>query len=190
MKAGSLVLGMTVLWTVGSVARADGLPAGLAGLDAAMNATGRVGDPWKRSDPPIAAGSVPEDPYSQRHSPETAARAVRSDGHAPPAPSGDLSEQEYRQTDVAVSNCRVEVARRRQVALARVAAGTVLLRFTVEPSGRVRDAEAVSEIDTDLELAACAKRVLSDWRFAKHAGRDITVERLYRLADGGSADQR
>ena len=186
MRMGPMVLGMAVVWGAGAGARAEVVPAGLAGLDVAMNGTGRVGNPWQGSDAPIVAPNVPN-PSAYRHAPVTTPSALRDDDRAPARRRGDLSEQEYRQTDVAVANCRVEVARRRQVAPARLAAGSVLLRFTVETSGRVRDAEAVSETNTDLEVAACAKRVLSDWRFAKHAGREITVERIYRLDNGGNS---
>ena len=62
-----------------------------------------------------------------------------------------------------------------------------MFRFTVEQSGHVRDAEAVSATDTDLEVAACAKRVLSEWVFARHASGEVTVERAYRLGDGRAA---
>ncbi|HXJ20168.1 MAG TPA: hypothetical protein VMT03_08035 [Polyangia bacterium] len=190
MKPGWWMLGTVFLWTAGGVARADSLPVGLAGLDVAMSGTGRIGDPWQRSDAQIAAPKVSQDPAAPPHERDTGARAAPRDGQASAPQQGDLLEQEYRQTEVAVANCRVEVARRRQVLPARLAAGTVRLRFTVEMSGRVRDAEAVSQTDTDLELAACAKRVLSDWRFAKHAAGEITVERVYRLAGGESADRR
>ena len=74
----------------------------------------------------------------------------------------------------------MEVARRRQVAPKAVAAKEVVLRFDVEADGHVRNAEAVSALDTDLEIAACAKRVLSEWVFAKHRGEAIAVERTYR----------
>ena len=55
------------------------------------------------------------------------------------------------------------------------------MRFNVEADGRVRDAEAVSAPGTDSQIAACAKRVLSEWVFAKHAGDAIAVERTYRF---------
>jgi outer membrane biosynthesis protein TonB len=73
------------------------------------------------------------------------------------------------------------VARRRQIPPGKLAAKEVVLRFTVEPDGRVRDAEAVSAPDTDLEVAACAKRVLSEWVFARHHGDAIAVQRTYRF---------
>ncbi len=92
-----------------------------------------------------------------------------------------LSEEELRRTDAPVEGCRVEVARRRQVALEKLAAKEVVVRFTVQPDGRVRNAETVSAPATDLEIAACAKRVLSEWMFAKHPGPAITARRTYNF---------
>jgi hypothetical protein len=61
----------------------------------------------------------------------------------------------------------------------------VVVRFTIEKSGRVREAEALSAVDTDLEVAACAKRVLSDWKFPKRVrDAEVVVERTYRFLRG------
>ena len=69
--------------------------------------------------------------------------AARNDDlSALPAQTEALGEAELKQTEVRVGACRVEVARRRQVPPSKVAAGTVRLRFVVEPNGRVHDAEA------------------------------------------------
>src|SRR5437763_1523719 len=76
------------------------------------------------------------------------------------------------------------VARRRRVPPAKIAASTVVVRFTIERDGRVRDAEALIAAGTDLEVAACAKRVVSQWVFAKRAKDATVVERTYRF--GGS----
>jgi hypothetical protein len=181
MKAGCVVMGVVIWGALGS-ARADGL----AGLDADLNATGRVGSLTPRMQTPIAVPSIP-DPQSVRQAPDTAVGRLRRESDARADETAGLSDQEYQQTDAAVAECRVEVARRRRISAAKVAVGTVVLRFTVEPSGRVRDAEAVSATDTDLEVAACAKRVLSEWVFARHASGEITVERSYRLADNRPA---
>jgi outer membrane biosynthesis protein TonB len=105
---------------------------------------------------------------------ETAARAARpGDGGA-----------EVALTEAPVAACHIEVARRRHLPLAKVAAGTVVLRFTIEADGRVRDAEALAADRTDLEVAACAKRVLSEWVFAKRAQGNVVVERMYRFDVG------
>lgn len=179
MKAGGLLMGM-VFWMAAGSVRAENPRSGLAGLDAAMNGTGRVGDLSPRSDGPIGAPSIPEERAVPK-APRAAPAAARPDERVLPPEATALSEEEYLQTEGPVANCRIEVARRRRVAPSQVSAGTVVLRFTVERSGRVRNAEAIWAANTDLEVAACAKRVLSDWTFAKHPTGDVTVERVYRV---------
>ncbi|HVZ85578.1 MAG TPA: AgmX/PglI C-terminal domain-containing protein [Polyangia bacterium] len=183
MRARFVVMGVVVWGALGS-ARAE--TSGLAGLDADLNATGRVGTFSPRSEAPIVVPSIP-DPEAIRQAPDTAAGRLRRQSDARVDETAGLSDQEYEQTDSAVAECRIEVARRRRVSATKVSAGTVVLRFTVEQSGHVRDAEAVSATDTDLEVAACAKRVLSEWVFARHASGEVTVERAYRLGDGRAA---
>jgi hypothetical protein len=185
MQRGWLILGF-FLGIAGGAASAGAGNGGLSGLDAELNGTGRVGaiTPGTKSQieaPDAGASPAPE---ARPARPVAATRSSDSPGEIPdevaraPANAGE----EYRQTDARVTACRVEVARRRQVPPAKVAAGTVTVRFTVEPSGHVRDAEAISASETDLEVSACAKRVLSEWVFAKHAGKPITVQRTYQLA--------
>lgn len=190
MKAGGVLMGI-VFWVTAGSARADNPQGGLAGLDAAMNGTGRVGALAPRSDGPIDGANIPDE-QALRHGPKAAPADSRRDEHRLLSRPAGISELEVLQTEGPVANCRIEVARRRRVAPAQVSAGTVVLRFTVEPSGRVRDAEAVWAANTDLDVAACAKRVLSNWTFAKHALGDIQVERSYRVGDGrfmGRADK-
>lgn len=189
MKAGGVLMGI-VFWVTAGSAHADNPPGGLAGLDAAMNGTGRVGDLSPRAEVPVGAARIP-DGQAVGNTPKAAPAGGLREERTPPRAPG-LAEEEYQQTERPVANCRIEVARRRRVVPTQVSAGTVVLRFTVEPSGRVRDAEAVSAANTDLDVAACAKRVLSDWTFAKHASGDIQVERSYRVGDGrfmGRADK-
>ena len=92
-------------------------------------------------------------------------RRASSRGHA-----DAIIEAEYRRAEPRLQQCRIEVARRRRVAPSRVAAKSVTLRWTIEPSGRVHDAEALLAPQTDTEVAACAKRVISEWVFAKQPG--------------------
>ncbi len=181
MKAGGWVMGM-VLWVAAGSARADNRQGGLAGIDAAMNGTGRVGDLSPRAEVPVGAARIP-DGRAVGNAPKVAPASGDREEPTLPRATG-LSEQEYQQTERSVANCRIEVARRRRVVPAQVSAGTVVVRFTVERSGRVRDAEAVWAANTDLEVAACAKRVVSEWTFSKHASGDIHAEHSYRLGDG------
>jgi hypothetical protein len=172
-----LVFGVGVAAAAAVVPMARG--EGLAGLDDKLNATGRIGTytPHASIAPATDAGV----PATGREPAPAIARA--GDGTTAPAslPVG-VSELEVRPTDEAVAACRVEIARRRQVPPAKIAASTVVVRFTIDRSGRVHDAEALSAPDTDLEVAACAKRVLSQWVFTKRARDGVVVERTYRFS--------
>jgi hypothetical protein len=182
MRTRWLVLGV-FLGIAGGAASADSGHSGLSGLDAELNGTGRVGAISPGTKSQIEAPDAGATPEARPARPIATTRPTETLGATPSdvARSADDNE-EYRQTEARVAACRVEVARRRQVPPAKVAAGTVTVRFTVEPTGRVRDAEAISASGTDLEVSACAKRVLSEWVFAKHAGKPVTVQRTYQLA--------
>jgi hypothetical protein len=166
------------------VVRADGL----AGLDAKLRDTGRVGTlsppalrPIQAATPDAGADDRARDPRRARDRIE--ADDTAADGATDAAHPTGIAEEELQRTEGAVAGCRIEVARRRRVAPSKVAAGTVRLRFTIEGSGRVREAEALSTVQTDLEVAACAKRVLSEWRFPKQArAAEVVVERTYSFS--------
>jgi hypothetical protein len=163
-------------------ASAEPTATGLAGLDDKLSSTGRIGAYAPQSSSQIAPGIAP--PTSERDSASRALQPVSTERATLSVPAerrGSLAEEEFTPTDGPVVACRVEVARRRQVAPKKLAAKEVVLRFNVEADGHVRNAEAVSALDTDLEIAACAKRVLSEWVFAKHPGEAIAVERTYRF---------
>ena len=163
-------------------ASAEPAEKGLAGLDDKLSSTGRIGAYAPQSSSEIAPGVAP--PTSETDSASRGLRPVSTERANPGAPAdrrGGLAEEEFTPTDGPVAACRVEVARRRQVAPKKLAAKEVVLRFNVEADGHVRNAEAVFAPETDLEIAACAKRVLSEWVFAKHAGEAIAVERTYRF---------
>jgi hypothetical protein len=180
---------MTARWVflgvmIGSVAgyaSAETSGTGLAGLDDKLSSTGRIGVYAPRSSSQIAPGIAP--PTSERDSASRGLQPIapgRANLSVPVERPRGLAEEEFIPTEEPVAACRVEVARRRQVAPKTLAAKEVVLRFNVEADGHVRNAEAVSALDTDLEIAACAKRVLSGWVFAKHPGEPIAVERTYR----------
>ncbi len=170
--------GMVVLVALfGQASSAEPPSSGLSGLDQAMGATGRIGVYT-----PAPAGQIQPAAPEADSAARPLARPPERDAPPEPAarPSG-LVEEELHPTEAPVAACRLEVARRRQIAPGKLAAKEVVLRFTVEPDGRVRDAEAISAPNTDLEVAACAKRVLSEWVFARHRGEAIAVQRTYRF---------
>ena len=179
-KLGWLVVGVglaagAAVYQLQSIAHGEGL----AGLDAQLTGTGRIGTlapevghiaPASDAGPP--PGARDPAPANVRIDDEAAGRAARA---------GDRGNWEVGLTEAKVAACHLEVARRRHLPPAKIAAGTVVLRFTIEKTGRVRNAEALSAEGTDLEVAACAKRVLSEWVFAKRAQGGTVVERTYRF---------
>jgi len=181
MTARWVLLGVMIGAAAG-YASAEPAETGLAGLDGKLSSTGRIGAYAPQSSTEIAP--LIAAPMSERDSAPRVLQPV-STAHANLSGQADrrggLAEEEILPTEGRVIDCRVEVARRRQVSPKKLAAKEVVLRFNVEADGHVRNAEAVSALDTDLEIAACAKRVLSEWVFAKHAGEAIAVERTYRF---------
>jgi hypothetical protein len=69
-----------------------------------------------------------------------------------------------------VLTCRLKIATDRRVKLEQVAAGTVLLRWTVEPGGGVTNAETVARKKTDPEVLSCIRRQMEEWVFIRGPG--------------------
>jgi len=76
-----------------------------------------------------------------------------------------------------VADCRIEVARNRQVPPAQVPAETLLLRWTIKPTGDVAASDVVATSPTDIDVMTCAKSAMSQWRFSPPRGGSIDMER-------------
>jgi len=184
MRRGGLwSLGIAAIVMISATAGAEGL----TGLDAKLEGTGRIGAPPSQAGGGILAATPDAGAPERARDPRQALVRIEDDAAAQAAAATttratSADEEELQRTDGAVASCHIEVARRRRVPPAKIAAGSVVVRFTIEKSGRVREAEALSALDTDLEVAACAKRVLSQWTFAKRARDALVVERTYRFS--------
>jgi hypothetical protein len=88
-------------------------------------------------------------------------------------------DQEIAANFEAVENCRVDVARMRRVALSKVAADQLLLRWTIEPSGLVGATEVVATAQVDLDLMDCVKAAMSRWAFTRPRGGSLRIERAF-----------
>jgi hypothetical protein len=180
MSARWLLLIGAAVWGLGGRAWAEPPSTGLNGLDRELGSTGRIGVYAPRSSTPIEP--APKEADTAARAPEVPADDDDHEATEPKAAvTAVLSEEEFHRTDAPVAGCRVEVARRRQISPSKLAAKEVVVHFTVQANGHVREAEAVSAPGTDLEIAACAKRVVSEWVFAKHTGRDIAAQRTYHF---------
>ena len=86
-------------------------------------------------------------------------------------------DRQIRARFASVRDCRVEVARRKQVAPARVNAGALTLRWVILPTGEVVAAAVVVTTPTDGELVDCVKRRMVTWTFTRPRGGSVAVER-------------
>jgi hypothetical protein len=176
-----VLLGVVLLAGRTALAEGESGAPRLPGLDAQLNATGRIADiaPQTASSIETTQPTDLKAGAGDRAPGDALNRALATSARSREQTAG-LAE-EFRPTDSKVASCRIEVARRRQVLPSKVTAESVVVRFTVEASGRVHDAEAVWVTATDPEVAACAKRVVSSWTFPKRLAGPTTVERTYHF---------
>jgi len=98
-------------------------------------------------------------------------------------PSGVLNQRvldrEINEQFAQIANCRVEVARAKQVTPPQIVADTLLLRWTIERDGSTAATDVVATAPVDLAVMDCAKRVMSQWKFTAPRGGSIAVERPF-----------
>ncbi|HVV51260.1 MAG TPA: hypothetical protein VHO06_16445 [Polyangia bacterium] len=78
-----------------------------------------------------------------------------------------------------VDDCRLDVARDRQVSPGKVLADRLLLRLTIEPSGATGPTEVVATTPVDLDVMDCVKAAMSRWTFTRPRGGAVHVERTF-----------
>jgi hypothetical protein len=106
-----------------------------------------------------------------------------ADAPPPRPPEGAIDatrlSQEIQANFETLENCRVDVARARQVELSKVAADQLLLRWTIMPSGLTGSTEVVAARPVDLDLMDCVKAAMSRWTFTRPRGGAVHVERAF-----------
>jgi len=80
---------------------------------------------------------------------------------------------------ISLEACRFDLARQLGVTPAEIAAGIVTLRWTVEPSGRVRDVSVVAWSPTDEAVTACANLVVVRRVLPNPVERPVALEWTY-----------
>jgi len=134
---------------------------------------------------PPASGPVPVRPdtgdKSERPVQEVAAKV---DVPRPP-PHGTINagtlDAEVGEHFARLDDCRIDVARRRQVPPVDVRADALTLRWTIRRNGTVGATEVVAASPTDLDVMDCVKAEMSTWTFTRPRGGSLPVERAFKF---------
>jgi hypothetical protein len=89
-----------------------------------------------------------------------------------------LLDQEIDARFASLDHCRVDVARRKRVSPAQIAADTLTLRWTILGKGQVAAMDVVGSTPVDPEVMDCIKREGSSWRFTAPFGGDVRLQRV------------
>lgn len=110
-----------------------------------------------------------------------AAAALDVDEPPPKAGRGTLNrrafEREAGDRLAALDDCRVAVARQKRITPAEVEASALLLRWTIQPDGRVDQTEVVATKPVDPAVMDCIKSTMAGWTFTPPTGGPVSVER-------------
>ena len=90
-----------------------------------------------------------------------------------------LSFQYGKAFTASVEECRFDVARRAGIAPAQIVAGLITLRWTIEPSGYVRDVSAITSSPTDPAVTACVKRLVAGRALLNPVEKPLALEWTY-----------
>jgi hypothetical protein len=133
-------------------------------MDAEMRRTGQVAAPDLHGERTsiLRAASLAQRPEMKVRF----VRATPSKNKMTPRPVRDdpvLSSEYGKEFVASVEKCRFDVAGRWRTTPGKVLAGTITLRWTIEPSGHVRDVTATAAALTDEAVVACAEKVVAGW---------------------------
>jgi hypothetical protein len=80
-----------------------------------------------------------------------------------------------------LGRCRRDVARDKHVPAAQLAAGAMLLRWTIDATGTVSAPEVVEQTPVDPAIMDCVKRTIAGWTFSPPDKGRLSVERHYQF---------
>jgi hypothetical protein len=135
--------------------------------------------------PAPAAGQIENDSTPTTSPKEKSIARVASSIDVAPAaaPSGFIDprvlDKEITERFSQIADCRVEVARAKQVTPTQVVADKLLLRWIIEPDGTTASTDVVATAPVDLGIMDCAKRVMSQWKFTPPRGGAKPIERPF-----------
>ena len=146
-----------------------------------LRETGKVGVVPEASAPPESL--TPGD-MSWAGQPEKSVEPVAAGFAAAPPPRPPtgtidplLLDREMNANLAKVEDCRIEVARARQVPPAQIPADPLVQRGTIQPTGQARARDVLASATTDQEVVSCARETMSQWRFTPPRGGSMDVEK-------------
>ncbi len=146
-----------------------------------LRETGRVGVMPEAGPPPesLTPGAMPWAGQPEKSVQPVAAGFAAAPPPRPPVGTIDpmLLNRELAANLAKVEDCRIEVARARQVAPAEVPAEPLLLRWTIQPNGQARARDVLASAMTDQDVVSCAKATMSQWQFTPPRGGSLDLER-------------
>jgi hypothetical protein len=148
--------------------------SGLNGLDPGR--TGRI------ANVPVAHGGATIAPAVLRESHEAPVAPAATVALAPPPPGvidDKLLSQEIATRFEPLALCRIDVARNKQLRAEEVEADRLTLRWTIEPTGKVRATEVVATTPVDADVLHCVKHQMTAWTFSRPSGGPLPVERVF-----------
>ena len=146
-----------------------------------LRETGKVGVMPEASAP---AESLTPGAVSWAGQPEKSIQPVAAGFAAAPPPRPPvgtidpiLLNREMAANLAKVEDCRIEVARRRQVPPAQIAAEPVVLRWTIQPTGQAWTRDVLASATTDEDVVSCVRARMSQWQFTAPRGGSMDLER-------------
>jgi hypothetical protein len=145
-----------------------------------LRETGRIGPMF-----PEGSGGIQRDDLAMPA--ETTIQNVAFTEHKRPRVGAGVIDEAVLDREVrarlsAAQDCRIEVARRKQVAPSEVVASPLTLRWTILPSGGVASTAVIASAADDGELADCLKKQMVSWVFSRPSGGPVSVERTFELS--------
>jgi len=148
--------------------------AGLNGLD--PDRAGRI------ANVPVAHAGASIAPAILRQRQEEPVTPAATVALAPPPPGvidGKRLDSEIAARFEPLEQCRIDVARGKQLRADAVAADRLTLRWTIELTGKVHAPEVVGTTAVDADVLDCVKHQMSGWTFSHPSGGPLPVEREF-----------
>jgi hypothetical protein len=170
-----------VIWVGAMVSVAAGCERGAHAQTASLNGldpdrAGRI------ANVPVAHEGTSIAPAILHQSQEEPVKPAATVALAPAPPGvidGKRLDSEIAARFEPLEQCRIDVARGKQLRADAVAADRLTLRWTIELTGKVHAPEVVGTTAVDADILACVKHQMNSWTFSPPSGGPLPIERAF-----------